>query len=122
MSPQVSSNSTLNFSQFFHYIQPTSAYCFSTVVVPQAAVMNISQTGKRPAAITDRRGTGDEPELEPLVDEVEFSRITHRSVHSARRDRLLGRGCPYVKIGGLVRYRPADIRAFIERNLREVNQ
>ena len=55
--------------------------------------------------------------LEPLVDEHEFSRITGRSVASARRDRLLGQGCPYVKLGALVRYRLEDIRKFIQSNV-----
>lgn len=58
----------------------------------------------------------DGTELEPLLDEVEFSRITGRSVASARRDRLLGRGCPHIKLGALVRYRPSDVRDYIERN------
>jgi hypothetical protein len=55
--------------------------------------------------------------LEPLLDEYECARITGRSVASLRRDRLLRRGCPYVKLSALVRYRPSDVRAFIERNL-----
>jgi hypothetical protein len=67
--------------------------------------------------------TGDVPksagELEPLLDEFEYARITGRSVSSVRRDRLLGSGCPYVKLGALVRYRPADVRSYLERNLRE---
>ncbi len=56
--------------------------------------------------------------IEPLINEHEYARITHRSVASARRDRLLGKGCPYVKLGALVRYRPEDVRGFIERNVR----
>jgi hypothetical protein len=56
--------------------------------------------------------------LEALVDEWKYSEITGKSVHTARRDRLLGTGCPYVKLGALVRYRPVDIRRYIERNLR----
>jgi hypothetical protein len=56
--------------------------------------------------------------LETLLDEYEFSRITKRSVASVRRDRLLGQGCPYAKLGALVRYRPEDVKAYIERNLR----
>jgi hypothetical protein len=63
-----------------------------------------------------------EEDLEQLLDEREYSRITNRSVASARRDRLLKRGCPYVKLFGLVRYRPADVRAFINKNLRLVNK
>jgi hypothetical protein len=62
------------------------------------------------------RKTPLEPDLETLLTEHEYARITKRSVASARRDRLLGQGCPYVKLGALVRYRPDDIRAYIERN------
>lgn len=56
--------------------------------------------------------------LETLLTEHEYARITKRSVASVRRDRLLRKGCPYVKLGALVRYRPEDIRVHIERNLR----
>jgi hypothetical protein len=59
--------------------------------------------------------------LEALIDEHEYCRITGRSLASARRDRLLGKGCAYVKLLGLVRYRPSDVRAFIEANLRGGN-
>jgi hypothetical protein len=68
----------------------------------------------QPIAIEDADGN----QLEPLFDEFELSRITGRSVGSHRRDRLLGIGCPYVKLNALVRYRPQDVRAYIERNLR----
>ncbi len=57
-------------------------------------------------------------ELETLLTEREYARITKRSVASARRDRFLRQGCPYVKLGALVRYRPEDVRAYVELNLR----
>ena len=60
--------------------------------------------------------------LEALIDEYEYSRITGRSVASARRDRCLGIGCQYVKLGALVRYRTEDVRAYIARNVRGVLQ
>ena len=59
-------------------------------------------------------------ELETLLTELEYSRVTKRSVASVRRDRLLNQGCPYVKLGALVRYRPKDVIAHIERNLRHL--
>jgi len=59
----------------------------------------------------------NEPELETLLTEHEYARVTKRSVASVRRDRLLRQGCPYVKLGALVRYRPEDVRAHIERSL-----
>jgi hypothetical protein len=57
-------------------------------------------------------------QIERLLDEHEYAAITGRSVASARRDRLLGKGCPYVKLGFLVRYRPSDVRSYIAQNLR----
>jgi hypothetical protein len=59
-----------------------------------------------------------ELELETLLTEREYAHITKRSVASVRRDRLLRQGCPYVKLGALVRYRPEDVRAHLARNLR----
>jgi len=57
-------------------------------------------------------------ELERLLDESKVAEITGRSVASLRRDRLLGKGCPYVKLGFLVKYRPRDVEAYIAQNLR----
>jgi hypothetical protein len=53
--------------------------------------------------------------LEQLIDDPGLSRITGRSVQSIRRDRMLGRGCPYIKIGRLVRFDPRDVRDYLER-------
>jgi hypothetical protein len=53
--------------------------------------------------------------LEKLIDESGLSRLTERSVQSLRRDRMLGRGCPYIKMGRLVRYDPRDVREYLER-------
>jgi len=66
-----------------------------------------------------RRGSADDVELESLLTEQEYARITKRSVASVRRDRLMRQGCPYVKLGALVRYRPSDVRAYIESQLRK---
>jgi len=56
-------------------------------------------------------------ELETLLTEREYARVIKRSLASVRRDRLLKQGCPYVKLGALVRYRPKDVTAHIEQNL-----
>lgn len=61
--------------------------------------------------------SASDPELESLLTEQEYARITKRSVASVRRDRLLRQGCPYVKLGALVRYRVVDIKAHLERSL-----
>jgi hypothetical protein len=57
-------------------------------------------------------------ELETLLTERDYARITKRGVASVRRDRLLRQGCPFVKLGALVRYRPEDVRAHLDRSLR----
>ena len=57
-------------------------------------------------------------QLEALLNEYEYAAITGESVATARRNRLLAKGCPFVKLGALVRYRPSDVRAYIARNLR----
>jgi hypothetical protein len=51
--------------------------------------------------------------LDSLLDEFDIARITKRSVASVRRDRLLRKGCPFVKIGSSVRYRPSDCEAWL---------
>jgi hypothetical protein len=61
---------------------------------------------------------GAESELETLLTELEYARLIKRSVASVRRDRLLKQGCPYVKLGALVRYRPKDVGAHLEQSLR----
>jgi len=52
--------------------------------------------------------------FEDLLDEHDLARITKRSVASVRRDRLLEKGCPYVKIGSSVRYRRSDLESWLE--------
>lgn len=54
--------------------------------------------------------------LDQLLDEREVSRVTGRSVASLRRDRLLGVGIDYYKVGALVRYDPRDVRLYLDRN------
>jgi hypothetical protein len=51
--------------------------------------------------------------LQDLFDEQDLARITKRSVASVRRDRLLKKGCPYIKIGSSVRYRPSDVGTWL---------
>ncbi len=51
--------------------------------------------------------------VQDLFDEYDIARITRRSVASVRRDRLWKKGCPYIKIGASVRYRPSDVEAWL---------
>lgn len=52
-------------------------------------------------------------ELESLLDEKDVSRLLKRSLASIRRDRLMRKGVPYVRIGGCVRYTPQALREFL---------
>ncbi len=52
--------------------------------------------------------------IENLLNEYDLALITKRSVASIRRDRLLKKGCPFVKIGASVRYRPSDVEDWLE--------
>ena len=51
---------------------------------------------------------------ERLFDERDLARFTKRSVASVRRDRLLKKGCPYIKIVSSVRYLPEDVEAWLK--------
>ena len=49
-----------------------------------------------------------------LLNEFDLADVTKRSVvASVRRDRLLKRGCPFVKINSSVRYRLSDVDAYL---------
>lgn len=49
-----------------------------------------------------------------FLTEKEVSKLTSLALPTLRNHRYLGRGFPYVKIGGAVRYAKADIIRFIE--------
>jgi hypothetical protein len=51
--------------------------------------------------------------IEPLLDENDLHEVTGRSVSSIQKDRLDGTGCPFVRIGRLIRYRPEDVRNYL---------
>jgi hypothetical protein len=72
--------------------------------------------------ITARGGAGVVPrpaaefihgEIEHL-DETAISKIFGRAVATLQKDRLIGEGPPFIKVGRLVRYRPSDVRAWLE--------
>jgi hypothetical protein len=56
--------------------------------------------------------------IDPLLTVAQVSNIIGRSVHTLEKDRLDGGGPPYVKMGRLVRYRPADVRAYLAKRVR----
>lgn len=48
----------------------------------------------------------------PLLNETELSQRWGISIRTLQQSRWRGVGCPYVKIGRLVRYRFSDIEAY----------
>lgn len=55
---------------------------------------------------------------DPLLLTQEAAAILRRSVSSMNKWRGDGRGPRYVRVGGSIRYRLSDIRAFIAANIR----
>jgi hypothetical protein len=72
------------------------------------------------ATQSERASAASKP-LERLLTEREYANITGQSLATIRRARLLGTGCPFVKLKWLVRYRPSDVLDYIERNVRSAN-
>ena len=54
-----------------------------------------------------------------LLTQGEYAEIRHCSERTIERERSLGEGCRYIKIGRSVRYRRRDILDFIERHARQ---
>lgn len=50
------------------------------------------------------------------LTEVEVSEITRLKLPTLRNHRHLSRGIPYIKIGRSVRYDPADVEAYMQKN------
>jgi predicted DNA-binding transcriptional regulator AlpA len=51
--------------------------------------------------------------LEPWLTDVEVAQVTGMSLAWVRRQRLLDDGPPYRRLGGCVRYDPAELRAWL---------
>ena len=51
-----------------------------------------------------------------LLTQDELAKLIQRSTKSLERDRARGIGCPYIRIGRLVRYDPEEVREFYKRN------
>jgi predicted DNA-binding transcriptional regulator AlpA len=52
--------------------------------------------------------------VERLLDERDVAELTGMSVASVRRWRLLNRGPRYIKLSSAVKYRPEDVRAWLQ--------
>lgn len=64
----------------------------------------------------DHAPRGESSEL--FLTEREVAEMLHRSVKTLRNDRSLNRGIPYVKYGRQVRYRLADVLAYLNDRIR----
>ena len=53
-----------------------------------------------------------------LITETETARLLGLKVATLRRWRWAGKGPRFLKLGGAVRYDPADLEAFIEQSRR----
>jgi excisionase family DNA binding protein len=55
---------------------------------------------------------------ETLLTAPETAQYLRCSVRTLDRERADGRGCPFVRIGGRIRYRRADVEAFVAAHVR----
>ncbi|MCK6433196.1 MAG: helix-turn-helix domain-containing protein [Burkholderiaceae bacterium] len=53
---------------------------------------------------------------EDFIDEVQLCDWLGLSLHWARKKRVVGGGPKFVKFGKFVRYRRADVQAWLDRN------
>ena len=51
--------------------------------------------------------------IDPLLSDREVSRIVGRAVSTLQKDRVLGTGIQFIKIGRLIRYRQSDVAAYL---------
>jgi hypothetical protein len=54
-----------------------------------------------------------QPGIDPLLSDREVSRLIGRARSSLQKDRVTGDGIPFVRIGGLVRYRQSDVARYV---------
>jgi hypothetical protein len=52
--------------------------------------------------------------LDQLLSDWDVERITRRARSTLQKDRVVGSGPPFVRIGRLVRYRQSDVQAYLD--------
>jgi excisionase family DNA binding protein len=72
------------------------------------------------SAVGQTEGAGWNRPLSRLLDEQEAAEYLHCSVAFLRRCRLRQKEPQFARVGRLVRYRPQDLEAFIDKNVKEV--
>jgi predicted DNA-binding transcriptional regulator AlpA len=55
-----------------------------------------------------------DPATDRLLSDVDVAAITGRARSTLQKDRVVGTGIPFVRIGRLVRYRQSDVAAFLD--------
>jgi hypothetical protein len=48
--------------------------------------------------------------------EAQYAAFVKKSIHSVRRDRRSGKGAPWVRVSGAIRYFPAAVEDFLMAN------
>lgn len=56
-----------------------------------------------------------------LYRRLDYCKIAGISESKEKRDRLLGTGCPFIRLGRLIRYRPSDVQDYLERHRHHYN-
>jgi Helix-turn-helix domain len=86
------------------------------------AIDEIDKAVARPAAGTGKADGGNSAvtvrAAMATTTAIETAKVLRCSLRTLDRERADGRGCPFVRIGGCVRYRRSDIEAFIAANVR----
>lgn len=54
--------------------------------------------------------------FDELLTPAELAKILKRPVETLNRDRSRGRGMPYIKLNGSIRYRVSDLERWLESN------
>jgi predicted DNA-binding transcriptional regulator AlpA len=48
-----------------------------------------------------------------LLSDKDVAQLTGRARSTLQKDRVAGTGIPFIRLGGLVRYRAADVEAYL---------
>ena len=54
--------------------------------------------------------------MRKLVKEQVVAEITGQALQTLRNDRCVGKGFPYIRLGGSIRYDLDDVEQYIQRN------
>jgi hypothetical protein len=53
--------------------------------------------------------------LEELLDDQDLAKLLKRRLKTIRKDRLMGKGPRFIRVGRHVRYRPQDVVDFLSK-------